>query len=129
MTNEDWQEIEEKLKSLFLIVKLRCDEYEVSIKLQRINQFKNVIAVYVNGQIKAEWMAKECEESRRFFRKVIKSTMSRKQKDAFKKLPRKLQKEFEINSTYSYYDPSWTSFKSLKKHLIENNNNIGIIRD
>ena len=127
MTAGDWKEIEEKLKSFYSIVKLRCDGYEISIVFERVGQFKNAIVVYVGGKIKGEWLMAECEESRRFFRKVTRSLLTQKQKAALKKMSKKFQNEFGLKSTYSYYTASWTSFKSLKKHLVENNKSIELI--
>lgn len=129
MTSEEWKKVEERLKSLHDIVKLKCDEYEVSLALGRVSQFKNEILVYIGGVFKGAWLSIECEERRRFLREVSKSTYSRKQKEHFKKLSKKTQKEIgiDINRTYSYYMPTWTSFNALKRHLIKNNANIELI--
>lgn len=128
LTAEEWKEIEEELKLIYSMVKLRCDGYEVSITLARVTQFKNAIVVYVNGVVKGEWLLKECEESRRFFRKVTKSVLTPKQKKSLQKLPKKLQKELGIDKTVSYYLADWTSFRALKKHLIEHNQSIELIQ-
>jgi hypothetical protein len=126
--SEEWKEIDEKLKSIFRVVELMCDGYKLSIKLERCGQFKNAIAVYINGQIKREWY-KECEESRRFFRKVSKSLYSQKEKDTFKKMSKKTRSylEIDIDKQYSYYTPLWTSFNSLKRHLIKENKEISLV--
>lgn len=131
MTPEEWKEVEEKLNSLFSTVKLKVDGYELTIVLRRITQFKNAIVVYVNGQVKGEWLIKECEESRRFFREVRKSVYTTKQKKAYAKLSKKLRAEMgiDIDKTYSYYLADWTSFKALKKKLIEQNNSIELVRE
>lgn len=129
MTTEEWKEVEEKPASFYSTVKLRCDEYNISIVLTRRTQFKNALVVYINGLIKGEWLMKECEESRRFFRKVTKSALSSKIKKAYLKLPKKLQKELGMDATYSYYLADWTSFKALKKQLIKQNINIELIRE
>jgi hypothetical protein len=131
VTNEEWKEIEKRLQSFYDIVKLKIDGYEISILLKRTNQFKNELAVYVNGLIKGEWLIKECEESRRFYKKVTKSLMTQKQKKALQKLPKKEQKRLtsmlKLDRTYSYYLAGWTSFNSLKKHLIKENKSIELI--
>ena len=129
MTKEDWKVVEENLKHLLDIVELQCDGYKVSLVLKRETQFKNSIMVYVNGSFKGEWMDKECEESRRFLRKVSRSLYNQKQKQAFGKLSKRLQKEMkiDISKTYSYYMPTWTSFNSLKRHLIKENSSIELI--
>lgn len=130
LTPDEWQEIEKKLQSFFSMVKLNCDGYKISLFLVRVSQFKNVIEVYINGQIKGEWCTKECEESRRFLRKVTKSLMSQKQKMDYKKFPKRLQKQLKWEDRkYSYYVPYWTSFKSLKKQLNAQNSSIELIHE
>ncbi|MDP4092580.1 MAG: hypothetical protein Q8920_04395 [Bacillota bacterium] len=124
MTNEDWKEVDKKLHSFYNTVKLKCDGYEVSLVLERLNQFKNAIVVYINGAIKGEWLYCECEESRRFFRKVTRSVLSPKEKKAISKISKKLQKELGLNNEYSFYCTYWTSFSSLKKQLIKQNSSI-----
>jgi len=128
VTQQEWKEVEEKLKSFYQIVELRCDNYKISLILERMDQFKNAIVVYVNGKIKGEWMTSECEESRRFFRKVTKSILSPKQKKLYNKMSKKLKNELGMKLTYSYYVATWTSFRSLKKHLIEQNQSIELVR-
>lgn len=129
MTKEEWKEVEERLKRLMDIVELQCDGYKVSLVLKRESQFKNSIMVYVNGVFKGEWMEKDCEESRRFLRKVTKSLMSQKQRKEYKKFPKRLQKQLKWDERkYSYYVPTWTSFNSLKRHLIKENSSIELIK-
>lgn len=129
MTKEEWKEVEEKLKRLWDIVKLKCDEYEVGLVLERHGQFKNEIMVYVNGEFKHEWINKECEESRRFLRKVTRALYSQKKKQAYNKLSKRVRKQLniDIDKTFRYYLPTWTSFNSLKRHLIKENSSIELI--
>ncbi len=82
MTIEEWNLVEQKLESLYNTVRLKCDEYEISIMLIRRNQFKNVLVVYVNGVIKGEWLMKECKESKRFFKKSNKVSFIFKGKES-----------------------------------------------
>ncbi len=132
ITKEDWQEIEQKLKSFYNVVKLNCDGYEISLTLERLDTMKNGIMVYVNGVIKGEWLTEECEERRRFYRPITRSLMSQKQRNNLKKLPKRTQnmliKELKLDRTFTYYSFEWTSFNSLKRHLIKNNTNIELIR-
>ncbi|WP_041720240.1 hypothetical protein [Alkaliphilus metalliredigens] len=128
MKSEEWKKVEVKLESFYTSVKLDCDGYEVTLKLERMGQFKNVIAVYVNGSIKGKWYLEDCEERRRFFKPTTRSMFSQKdKKEAYKKLSKKLLKEMEERFKYTTYQPYWTSFKSLKSHLIKNNNVIELI--
>lgn len=129
LTKEEWKIVEEKLKRLLDIVDLICDGYKVSLVLNRETQFKNAIMVYVNGTCKGEWCMTECEESRRFLRKISRSAYSQKQNNAYNKLSKRLQKEMKIDikKTYSYYLPTWTSFNALKRHLIKENSSIELV--
>lgn len=52
MTSQEWKEVEKALQSLYSLVKLNCDGYEITLCLNRITQFKNAIVIYVNGVIK-----------------------------------------------------------------------------
>jgi hypothetical protein len=129
MTKDEWKKVEEKMKRLHDIVELQCDPYKVKLVLSRISQFKNGILVFVNEQIKGEWLLNECEERRRFYRKITKSLgMKKSQKELFKKMSKRLQKEIMADRKYSYYSEYWTSFNSLKRHFIKENGSIELIK-
>jgi hypothetical protein len=129
MNNEEWKEVEEKLKSFYNGVRLKCDGYELSIMLERMGQFKNCLMIYINGELKGEWLLKDCEEQRRFFQPVTRSCLTQELKKELKKMPKKIREEREAKAKYTYYKPYWTSFRSLKAHLIKNNNKIELVRD
>lgn len=126
MTNEDWAYVEESLKIPFKFVTLECDGYKLDLCLQRINTYKMAICFYVNGYLKCEWF-NDCEERRRFFKRAEKSILTPEGKKKFKKMSKKKQAELHDSYFYETYAPYWTSFKSLKKHLIENNESIELI--
>jgi hypothetical protein len=73
----------------------------------------------------------ESEEARKFFRKVSKSAYSKKRKEAYMKLSKKMRKEIgiDIDKKYSYYLADWTSFRSLKQHLIKQNTSIELMSE
>lgn len=127
LTTTEWKEIEEALKSIYYFVRLDCDGYILTISLTRVTQFKNVIRVYVNGSVKGEWLQAECEESRRFFKKITRHALSPQKRKQYMKLPKKLQKELNLDRSVSYYTPDWTSFNSLKKQLIAQNESIRLV--
>lgn len=132
MTTEEWKEVDQKLKSFYSTVKLKCDEYEISLRLEMLDQMKNGIMVYVGGVVKGGYILEDCEERRRFYRPITKSAMSQKQKKNLQKLPKKTQKmlikELNLDRTFVHYSLYWTSFNSLKRHLIKNNTNIELVR-
>lgn len=130
LTKEEWTKAEEALKSLFSIVRLRIDGYDVSIALARVGTYKNAIAIYVNGVFNSEWLFKDCEERRRFICRKERSSITVKQKTFLKKLSKRSQKELlkeHNNFKYEYFTSHWTSFNALKKHLIANNENIKLV--
>lgn len=128
MILEDWKVVEERLKSLHWSVELMCDGYNITIRLERLNQFKNVILVYVNDEIKMKWLGEDCEERRRFFRPVKKSIFSQKQKASLKKMSKR-SGLIDPDASYTYYAAYWTSFRALKSHLTKNNSTIELVRE
>ena len=128
MTKEEWKRIENKLKSFYDFVKLKCDNYEITLVLQRISQYQNAIAVYVDGKIKSEWL-KECEISERFYMKRSKALYTRKEKMTKKEIALLKKVGIDYDKKFYYYQPYWKSFNSLRSHLIKNNSNIVLIEE
>lgn len=130
MTKEEWSQVEEALKSFYSIVEMKVDEYKVSLRLERLDTYSNRIAIYVNGEFKGKWLIEDCEERRRFLRKREKSLITAKQKKDLNKLPKKFIKEHEewFNRSYVYYEHYWSSFNSLKKHLLKENESIELVK-
>lgn len=132
MTSQDWKEAEERLKSFWSPVRLKCDGYDITLRLERLDQFKNGILVCVNGEIRGEWLSKDCEERRRFMRPVKKSVWTQKQKASLKKISKRLRQKtglFDPDAKLTFYYLHWTSFKALKSHLIKHNSNIEMVRE
>lgn len=123
MTKSEWERMHKALTSLMNAVKLKVDGYEVSFALVRVGTYKNAIVVYVNDVFKGKWLCEDCEERRRFIQKREKSLYKQSE---VKKLPKKMQKEM-LSRKYEYYQTHWTSFGALKKHLLENNEEIELI--
>lgn len=123
VTVEDWKNIEQELIRLYNRVVLICDGYDLTLVLERHGQFRNVIAIYVNGVVEGRWIMEDCEERRRFFCPKTKRVYSEKKLAGIKKLSRKLYKELAA-ARYTCYEPYWSSFRAMKSHLIKNNKNI-----
>ena len=129
MTKEDWAYVEETVKRLYKIVKLNCDGYILSLRLRRVDVYKLAICVYVNSKLRGDWILNDCEERRRFFKRTQKSILSASGMKIFRKLSKKKQEEWRGSYFYDIYLPYWTSFRSLKKHLIENNKSIELVKE
>ncbi len=131
MTKEEWKEVEERLTGLNIPVMLICDGYKVALMLERVDQFKNGIMVYVNGCFEGRWIIQDCEERRRFLRPVNKFMYSTKQRSILKKMSKRLRKKIGLDpdAKHTYYHFYWTSFMYLKSHLIKHNSNIELVRE
>ena len=131
MTKDEWKQAEESLKSFYSPVRVKADDYDITLVLERVGPYKNMIMMYINGQFQGKWLADDCEERRRFMQKKVRSLLSQKQKADFKKLTKRQQKELNEryhNLNFETYSPQWSSFGALKKHLIANNQNLTLIK-
>ena len=126
MTNENWEKVEKNLSDIFDDVKLKIDDYEITL-LTVPKGRKLEIAVYVNGSIKGENLINDTEIRRRFYNKHIGSVLTADDKIRLKNMPKAKQKAFEEKAKYEWFEPYWRSFRSLKKHLIMNNKSIELM--
>lgn len=130
MTKDEWKQVEDALQYFYKNVELEIDGYTITLVLQRVSVYKNAIAIFINGVFKGEWLTGECEENIRFIPKKEKSLLSSKEKESWKKLPKKTQKELKekYDRKYATYYSHWSSFGALKRHLIANNEDIKLIK-
>jgi len=132
-TKEEWQQVEERLQRLLCPVTLRCDGYEVGLTLSPINQFRNAITVSVDGWFRGVWMLIEegSEEGRRFFPTRRKAVWREAEKKRLIRAcgKREAEKHFDFNKRLECRDPCWSSFNSLKRHFIANNESIELINE
>jgi hypothetical protein len=128
MSKEDWKKVEKVFSSRFGQVKLKCDNYEITLSVESIGKLQLAVVVYVNGSVKGKWLNENCEESRRFYQTIERFAFKKKLRDDMRKLCTK--KEYikdEWDKKYKCYRFYWKSFRSLKKHLIANNKEIQLI--
>lgn len=127
MTKEEWEYAEKRLYNTYSRLQLKVDDYDVSIVVEPLKPLKNVLVVYVNGEWKGKWLSEDCEERRRFYQKHTGNILSRKEQ---KRLARekKAVRETVGKTTYDWYSPYWTSFRSLKSHLLKNNKSIEFVK-
>ncbi|MFZ2949535.1 MAG: hypothetical protein WA003_08620 [Desulfuromonadaceae bacterium] len=127
MTKAQWDAVEKSLTHQYAKVVLICDGFSLQLGIRKIAEMKLAIAFSVNGRGDyVEWMKTDCEERRRFFRPYTRSVWSKPQLDMMKKMTKKqLQnRSLDPGKTFTTYYPWWTSFKTLKSHLIKNNTSI-----
>lgn len=128
MTEDEWKIVEEDLKIIGNPVKLRIDNYDIALRLGQISTYKNGIFIYINGYMKGIWLARECEERKRFLQKHEHNLYDNKTNKQISRLSKKKRAELGLDGKLKYvtYTSNWTSFKQLKKHLIANNENISL---
>lgn len=126
MTNEDWKHIENALSHVGSAVHLDIDGYAVKLVVEPYQKLKNCIAIYVDDKIKGDWIFHDCEIRRRFYQEHTKCLVKidRKKLERAPKDVKKMVEKFRKERTYKYFEPYWTSFRMLKRHLVKNNASI-----
>ena len=130
MTKDDWSALEEALSHAYGSAKILADGFEVSFQVMQ-DKMRLVIAPYVNGWMKGEWLQKKTEEATRFYRPVTVSLYSPSQiKKLTKGMSKSRVKTFfpGLDKKHVYYSSQWLSFRSLKSHLIANNKSIALVK-
>lgn len=125
MTKKEWDVFEEKLSDPYGgIVRLLVDGYEVSVIVVQEKPLHFSLALYVDGKIKSAWSLNDCDIRRRFYRKCSKKLYSAAEIREFQKELGKRKADKLAAGRFEYYTPYWNTAKSLKAHLIKNNQSI-----
>lgn len=124
MTPEQWKELEQTLSSSYGIAKLKIDGYNITLNVEPYKGLRSCIAVYVDGKIKMENITNDSDIRRRFYCKHTKQLFK-----ADKKKEAKMTRAEREALGYEYYEPWWTSFRSMKSHFIKNNASIELLED
>lgn len=125
MTKNDWETFEARLSDPYGgRVDLMIDGYKITVVVARTKPLRFVLELYVDGHFDLKWLTEDCEIRQRFCRKCSKKLYSAAnikeiQKECGKRFASKCAAE-----TYEYYMPVWNTAKSLKNHLIKNNQSI-----
>jgi hypothetical protein len=131
MTDADWKIVETRLKTAGWSIRLKCDEFIVTLMLCQIQTYRNAITVHVNGWVRGEWFHKdsESEEGRRFFPTRSRMLHSRKYREGLKKIRKSTLKELHINPDVKIEQrwPTWASFSAMKRQFIKQNSTIEIM--
>jgi hypothetical protein len=131
MQQEDWDALKEQMASPYGSMRLQCDKFELALHQAVDSKSRKwVTAVYVDGVFKGAWTSAtkegepEHEEARRFLRKVSKAVFTAKEVEQYRKALGKRRANEVAAKRHVYFLPTWSSFNSLKKHLITNNTSI-----
>ena len=129
LTPEQWKRVEDALGFAHGEVTLEIDEFHVSLQVQYLSPLKLAIQPFVNGWFRGEWLGKDCEERRRFFRPVVMHVYSPAAKAKWiKALGKKRTHElFDLDATKTYWQSCWLSSGSLRRHLIKHNTSIRLV--
>lgn len=126
MTNEDWKYVEDTLLHVGSAVYLKIDDYSVTLMVEPYKKLQNCIAVYVNGEIKTDWILNDCQIRRKFYQRHTKCLVKidRKKLEKASKNVKKMVNEYKKEHIYEYFEPYWMKFSTLKRHFIKNNASI-----
>lgn len=130
MTKEEWAALGKELGSVFGRAELLIDGYTVNFEVQQL-KMRLLIAVYVGGWMRGDWLLKKTEEATRFCRPVQISlyTPSRKKSIAQGFSKTAIKKYFpDIDKKGVYYQSAWLNFSAMKRHLLANNKSISVVR-
>lgn len=130
MEQTDWDDLKAQMASPYGSMKLKCDQFEVNLVQETDSKSRRwLTAVYVDGYFKGEWTSAvdgeaKHEEARRFLRKVSLAVYTKKEIEGWRKIVGKREADKMAARRIIYFVPSWSSFNSLKKHLLSNNTSI-----
>ncbi|OYZ03461.1 MAG: hypothetical protein B7Y42_00340 [Polaromonas sp. 28-63-22] len=132
MTKEEWAAVEAGLRYPYDSVKLLVDGHNLTLQVQPDKPMKMVIAWYVDGAFKGAWLKADSDIGKRFacphaVHLYTPTQKARIRKDYGKRGTAKYFPELDRKATYLGW--TWASFRSLKKHLIANNQSINIQPD
>lgn len=124
MTKDDWASVERALTYPYGCARLICDGYDLRLTTVLNKPLKLAIAWYVDGHFKGEFLKADSEIGKRFACPHVLHAYSPSQKKEIIKNfgKRGAAKHFpRLDATHTYRNWTWTSFRSLKRHLIANN--------
>ena len=135
ITDADWDEIKAMMDRPYGRAALIIDGFRVDLQ-QQISKRKIVTVTFVNGSWKGEWLSAveftlpeaKHEEARRFFRPRSRAVHSSKDIKTIQKIFGKRRAKEEAEKRGHWFDPTWTSARSLRKHLEANNTEICVVK-
>lgn len=126
ITNEQWKEIERQVVTLGQTVTLAIDGFKVKMMMTPIDRYHNGIALFVIGTLNGPKTLTTAEKRRRFWQPHRKSVLPTTPMPGYKKAA---WKKYRDEHSYTVYYPYWTSFRSMRRHLVTNNDSIRLISD
>lgn len=131
MTREEWAKVEEQLRHPYSAgVKLRVDEHELTLRVERYKGLRYRIAVYIDGTIKGEWMLRSSDIGAKFWFPRMSSLFSAA---AFKQMEKNHGKRFAARMrkdnppSVVMHDPWFPSVVALRRHLVKTCTSIELV--
>lgn len=126
ITDEQWAEIERRVVSLGQTVELAIDGFKVGLTVTPVDKLRMGIVVWVKGTLNGPKTLTGTEKQRRFWQPHKTSVLPTKPMPGYKKAA---WKKLRDEHSYIVYYPYWTSFRSMRRHLVTNNDSISLISD
>ncbi len=133
MTPAQWKALQGQLNHPYGFAQLMVDGYKITLQVERksAKSMKYEIALYINGKIDFMHGKDDCEERRRFWRKTVRRVFSPAKKASIlqgfgKRDAARLTKQMNLDRTFDFYVPWFSTFASLKTQLTKNNQDIQI---
>ncbi len=128
MTKEDWQKLKDWWGCTFYTsFYLECDGHKISLS-NEVYKMKVIIALYVDGWVKGEWLKKDHPIGSKFYPLIRKGLYTSKELKANQKVFGK-KSEHAHQKYYEYVGMNWTSFAAFKKQLLSTCKEIKIIEE
>lgn len=126
-TEEQWKLIKDVALDRYCGVKFLIDGYAVKVQINRVSDLKLALYVSVDGKINAGWMDprnSDYADIQKRFLKETKVPCIRSTAKNIRIFGKKYIKDINKKKTLIMYDVMWNSFKSLRRHLVSNNDSI-----
>jgi hypothetical protein len=131
MNKAEWDQLKVDLSHAYGQAHLVVDGFRLTLMVRQTGALKYEITPYVNGEFKGIWLRDKTDEAVRFMcPNTISLFKPAEKKRLTKGLSKKLIKEWlpNIDAKGTYYVWGWSSFTSLKAHLIKNNKSIELVK-
>lgn len=122
MKREAWEELQRSLTWPGASAKVQCDGYVVTLQVQR-DKMRMVIAVFVGGWMRGEWLMNDCEERQRFMRPTVRRPKPYTAKQ-IRVLGKKWCDEQIAKRTFTWYGCLWPSIPVLRRHFEKHNTSV-----
>jgi hypothetical protein len=133
ITKATWTAIEQRLSNPYGRVELLADGYRIAVNVERYKALSWKLVVYINGEIKFEWLREDSEETRKFWRRRERFLHQKKYRDDMKKWLKsrdewKRDMAQKAHATLVVWDPAWPNAKVFCRHIRKTCTDIRLIK-